>query len=451
MSIAPHAAAPSRTQRTQRRRLFGAALRPSFHPFLLALALALHGPAAQADDALTLDQALQLAQQRSLQLLAQDAAALGAREMARAAGQLPDPSLRVSVDALPVNGPNRFSLVRDDSTMATVGVTQELTGEAKRKARSARFEREADSAMAGRALALATLRRDTAVAWLDRHHQQRIRDALRAQRDEARLQVDAAEGAFRGGRGMQADVYAARSAVALVEDRIDQADLQVANALTLLARWVGGDAQRPLAGPPATDAVPLNAGELEAGFAHHPEIALMTRREGVAQAEADLARANQRPDWSVGLTVGKRGPAYSDFVFLSLSLPLLWDPQNRQDRELAARLASVEQLRAERGDATRDRVAATLAMLQAWQNNRLRLARYDESIVPLAAERTRAATSAYRGGGGALMPVLEARRAEIDTRVEMLKLALETDRLWAQLSYLFPAGNDSAARSLSRP
>ena len=46
-----------------------------------------HGLAAQADIALSLDQALQLAQQRSLQIVAQDAAAASARAMAVAAGQ----------------------------------------------------------------------------------------------------------------------------------------------------------------------------------------------------------------------------------------------------------------------------------------------------------------------------------------------------------------------------
>ena len=143
---------------------------------------------------------------------------------------------------------------------------------------------------------------------------------------------------------------------------------------------------------------------------------------------------------------GKHGPAYSNFVFLSLSVPLQWDQKNQQDREVAARLAMVEQLRAERGDATRGHVAETLTLLQEWHNNRQRLGRYDATKVPLVAERTRAANADYRGGGSTLMPLLEARRAEIDTRVEQLRLAMETDRLWTRLTYLIPAGHNVAAR-----
>ncbi len=411
--------------------------------FALVLGLcALHAHAA----ALTLDDALRLAQDRSRQLVGQDAAAFSARQMAVAAHQLPDPTVKASIDALPINGADRFSLVRDNFTMRTIGVTQEWVREAKRSARATRYEREAETAEATRTLALANLRRDTAMAWLDRYYQERVREVLIAQRNETRLQTDAADAAYRGGRGSQADVFTARSAVALIEDRIDQSERQVRSAKTQLARWVGEVAAQPLAERPPTDAVGLRADDLEARFAHHPEIAVLVRKEGVAQAEADVATANKRADWSVSFTYAKRGPSYSDFVFLGVSIPLQWDQKNRQDREIAAKLATVEQLRAERDEATRNHVAETLQMLQEWQTNRHRLERYDTTLLPLADDRGRAALAAYRGGGGTLTAVLDARRGEIDTRIDRLRLALETDRLWAQLEYLFPARHDVATR-----
>ena len=71
--------------------------------------------------------------------------------------------------------------------------------------------------------------------------------------------------------------------------------------------------------------------------------------------------ATQRPDVTVGLVYSQRGPAYSNMVSLNFSIPLQWDRENRQDRELAANLALVEQLRSEREEATRDVVVETLA------------------------------------------------------------------------------------------
>lgn len=413
----------------------------------LALALGAAALPAHADGILTLDAALQLARDRSRQLPAQDAAANAARQMAVAAGQRPDPTLKTGINNLPINGADQFSLTRDFMTMRSLGVMQEVTRGSKLKARANRFEREAEVAEANRALALTNLQRDTAVAWLDRSYQERMRELLVGQRDEAKLQIEAADAAYRSGRGSQADVFAARAAVALIEDRIAQSERQIATAKTQLARWIGTAATDPLSAPPAMQAVSFHPDDLETRLAHHPEIAVMVKREEVAQAEVEVARANKKADVSVELMYSQRGPAYSNMVSVNVAIPLQWDQKNRQDREVAAKLAALDQMRAEREETTRMHVAEALALWQEWQSNRERLDRYDSSLLPLATERTRAAIAAYRGTSGSLTAVLEARRNEIDTRMERLRLEMETARLWAQLNYLIPAGHLAAAAS----
>jgi len=412
---------------------------------LAALCLAFVGLGSHAQAALTLDQALRIAQDRSRQLAAHESAATAARELAVAAGQLPDPTLKAGINNLPVNGPDRFSLTTDFMTMRSVGVMQEFTRSDKRKARASRFDREAEAAEAGRAVALADLRRDTAQAWLERYYQERMLDLLQSQRNEASLQIEAADAAYRGGRGAQGDVFAARSAVALIDDRIRQTQRQIATAKTRLARWVGADADRALAEPPSLAAVRLDAAGLETQLAHHPQLALMARQEDMARADADIAQSNKRADWSVELMYSQRGSAYSNMVSVNVSIPLQLDPNNRQDREVAAKLALAEQMRAQREEATREHVAETLAWLQEWQGNRDRLAHYDSALIPLAADRTRAALAAYRGASAALGAVLEARRIEIDTRMDRLRLEMETAGLWARLEYLIPAEHPAAA------
>ncbi|MBY0469447.1 MAG: TolC family protein, partial [Burkholderiaceae bacterium] len=111
---------------------------------VLALLISAASFGAQAQQTLSLDQALRLAQDRSRQLSAQELAAVAAREMSAAAGQLPDPTLKAGVNNLPVDGADRFSLTRDFMTMRSIAVMQELTRDEKRKARSARFDREAE-------------------------------------------------------------------------------------------------------------------------------------------------------------------------------------------------------------------------------------------------------------------------------------------------------------------
>ena len=114
-------------------------------------------PVSGADAPLTLAEAQRLAVERSRMLAGQDSAVTASREMAVAAGQLPDPVLKLEVNDLPLNGPDRFSLTRDSFTMRNVGVMQELTREAKREARADRFEREAEKTLAERRATIAVI------------------------------------------------------------------------------------------------------------------------------------------------------------------------------------------------------------------------------------------------------------------------------------------------------
>ena len=84
-------------------------------------------PAFSANTALTLTQAQAIALTRSRQLASHDLSVYSLQEMAVAAGQLPDPVLKLGIDNLPVNGADRLSLTNDFMTMRRVGLMQELT------------------------------------------------------------------------------------------------------------------------------------------------------------------------------------------------------------------------------------------------------------------------------------------------------------------------------------
>jgi outer membrane protein TolC len=391
---------------------------------------------------LTLGQAQQQAVARSRLLAAQDLAIAGSREMAVAAAQLPDPVLKAGIDNVPVSGGDRFSLGNDSMTMRRIGVSQELTRADKRQWRAARFEGEALKSEAQKDVVLAAIQRDTAIAWLERYYTEQMAALIGAQADQARQEIEAAEAAYRGGRGTQADVLAARSALLLLGDRASEIDFRLHAARTKLARWTGESGDLVLAGAPDIDHIHLDPATLDTSLAHHPQIAVLNREEDVAQAEASLARANQRSDWSVEVAFQQRGPAYSDMVSVGISVPLQWDRKNRQDRQLAAKLAMVEQTTAEREEMLREHVAETRTLIAEWESGRERVSRYGHDLIPLAGERTQAVLAAYRGGKATLTDALAARRNETEVRIQALQLEMDTARLWARLYFLFPeSGN----------
>ena len=398
-------------------------------------------PVSGADAPLTLAEAQRLAVERSRMLAGQDSAVTASREMAVAAGQLPDPVLKLEVNDLPLNGPDRFSLTRDSFTMRNVGVMQELTREAKREARADRFEREAEKTLAERQATIAVIRRDTALAWLDRYYAEAMAAVVAEQSREARAEIEAAEGGYRAGRGNLADVLAARSSLVGLDDRAIEVGRKARAARIALARWIGNNADAPLAGKPAIDAILLDPGTLETDIVHHPELAVLAKKEDIAAAEVRVAQANKKADWSVEVVYSQRGPAYSNMITVGVSVPLQWDQRNRQDREVAAKLAMLDQARAEREDMVRSHTAEVRAMIAEWENNRERRTRYERELLPLATERTQATLGAYRGAKAAITDVLLARRNEVDVRMQALQLEMDTARLWAQLNFLVPEGD----------
>ncbi len=360
--------------------------------------------------------------------------------MGAAAGQLPDPVLKLGVDNLPVDGADRYSIGRDFMTMRRIGVMQELVRSDKRQLKIERFEREADRAAAEKSVAVAVLHKDTALAWLDRYYLERMRAVVATQAQESNLEIEAAEGAYRAGRGSQVDVYSARAARVALDDRLSELDRRVRSARTMLARWVGAASDAPLAGNPDITKVALASHSLEQGIEAHPEIALLARQVAVAQTETQLARANKQADWSVELAYQERGSSFSNMVSVGVSIPLQWDQKNRQDREVAAKVALTERAQAQQDDMVRAHVAEVRTMLNEWENGRERVARLERELVPLAKDRTEAALAAYRGGKSELAAVLAARRNEIDVRTQTLQLEMDTARIWAQLNFLVPEG-----------
>ena len=406
----------------------------------VAAALALVACGASAQGVLTLADAQRVAVERSQQVVAQDAAIAASREMAVAAAQLPDPVATLGINNLPIDGPDRFSLTRDFMTMRSIGVMQELTRKTKRDARAERMEREADKSLAEKEAAVASIQRNTALAWLDRYYAEAMADLIGEQMQQAHLEIEGAASAYRAGRGTLADILAARSALVMLEDRASELARRASAAKIALARWLGDLAMAPLAGQPAIDAIRLDVRTLDTDLSRHPDLLVLARKEALASADVRVAQANRQTDWSVALMYSQRGPAYSSMISVNVSVPLQWDQKNRQDREVAAKLALLDQARAEREDTLRAHTAEVRAMIAEWQNNRERIARYARDVLPLASERTQATLAAYRGAKAALSDVLLARRNEIDVRMQSLQLEMDTARTWAQLNFLFPLG-----------
>src|SRR5436305_1312745 len=193
--------------------------------------------AVRADEPpLTLAEAQRLATLRSKQVEASDLGISASKDLAVAAAERPDPVAKVGLENLPIDGAERFSVQRDFMTMRSVGIMQELTRPTKLRARAAESEEAVRLAEVKKVQALVELRRDSALAWLNRYYAEAADRTVLQQLEAVRLEVTAADAAYRGGHGTAADVLAARQAFAEFEDLASESSREVSAAKLALDR-----------------------------------------------------------------------------------------------------------------------------------------------------------------------------------------------------------------------
>ena len=408
----------------------------------LAFAFVFASCAIHAQPTLSLADAQRIATSDAPQIDAQAAALRAAQQSSLGAAELPDPKLILGIDNIPTDGPDRFNLTREFMTMRKIGFMQDFTRSEKLKLRGDRAGAEVLKETAILALTKVNLRRDVALAWIERHFAERQLALVKELAREGELQVTAAVATLAGGKGMAADPFAARLAVAQLADRSTEAERNIARAEANLARWIGAAARQPLGAAPAFDQLTHSHQDLIGNLADHPHLAMYAPLQAIATSEMNLADAAKRPDWTLEVAFAQRGPAFSNMLSIGVRIDLPIFQSRRQDPLVASKLALIEQVRAQAEDARRVHTAEVETMLADWNAAKTRVQRYAADLLPLAHERTQVSLASYRGGKGDLAPVLDARKGEIETRMNHLQAQSDLARAWAQLNFLLPDKKD---------
>jgi outer membrane protein TolC len=377
---------------------------------------------------LSLESALQLAVQRSEAARAGRAGVLSATEASRAAGQLPDPVLRVGVDNLPVTGADRFSTTRDSMTMKRIGISQEWVSPAKRAARQAAAEAAIEREAVQARLAIADTRLQTALAYLDAFYAAETLRLTTLMEHHAHEELEAARARLSSATGSSQEVLSLTGARGSSEDESAEARQQQSAARLALQRWVG---------VMPDDLVPVPDASLpteETYVAGHPSVAAMRRDLELAKRAATVAGTERKPNWTWELAYGQR-TGYSDMVSFGVSIPLPIAAGERQDRETAAKLALVDKAEADLAEAMR----AAAAEYQTLSSDALRLQqrieRYRAGVIIPAGQRKMATTAAYRSNQASLVALFEARHAEVEVQRKLLTLQRDLAKTQARLAF----------------
>ena len=135
---------------------------------------------------------------------------------------------------------------------------------------------------------------------------------------------------------------------------------------------------------------------------------------------------------------GQRRPYFDNMLTVMVSFDLPLRASERQDRDIASKLAEVEQARAMREDTLRMHTAEVRGWLADFDAAGRRIERFEGVLLPLSRDRRGAALAAYQGGRGELGGVLEAERAVTEIDLALVQALAERAKAWANLNYLYP-------------
>jgi outer membrane protein TolC len=361
------------------------------------------------------------------------------RDMAVAAGQLPDPEGRFGAVNVPVDS---WDLEREEMTMLEVGVMQRFPAGRTREHARARYESDALGAEAEALDRARRVRFEVERTWRELDYLDR---ALALAEEEARwiaALAGGAEAAYAAGEGESLELLDARLMAIEVEEKRLGMERERDTMLAELARWVGEDARGE------REAAPVGIRPLEPVEAlverlqANPMLQSLGHMQDAALRQVDLASEMYKPSFGFDVAYGFRdgrgmdGEPRSDMLTAMLTFDIPLFTKDRQDREAAAARSRARAAGSRRTDLGRE----LEARLRAAHARAIRLAEivslYETQAVRLAGASMDVALSAYGSSTGSLGDVVTTHHRVLELREREARARADYALARAEIEYL---------------
>ena len=435
------------------------------------LVIVMQSPAVQAadqqfNDPLSLTTAIQLAEKNDPWLLGNQSKQRSLESLAIAADQLPDPKISVGVMGLAADS---FDFSQEGMTQLKLGVSQMFPRGDTRQLSQKRLNTLAQQYPYQRQNRTAELNVKVSQLWLSVFQAQESIRLIEQDRELFEYLVDVAEASYvtASGQTRQQDLIRAQLELTRLDDRLTALQQDKEQAMQQLSEFINEYRHDPYTGFSAENnhsnqAVsqqlpsikPLDQSLIESQdidknhlyrhFAQHPAIKAVQQRIEAEHVGVELARQKYKPAWGVNAAYGYRADANNGLnradlfsVGVTFDVPLF--TKNRQDQTLKAAVSSAEAIETEQDLLLRKMIAS----FQTEQSNLLRLyqrqALYKQQLLPQMNEQAEASLTAYTNDDGDFAEVVRARIAELNARIDALKIDVDIEKTKIKLNYLLMA------------
>lgn len=396
---------------------------------------------AQAGQGLSLSDAQALALGQDPELSRLEARREGMAEQAVAAGQLPDPGVKLGLMSLPVDS---FALDREPMTQLVVSAQQMFpAGQTRQLRREQGLVRSrAQSAMADdrRRSVVNQVRR----LWLELGYRDQAMAVVSEQISLYESLAGTVETRYTSGRGGQQDIIRLELEKDLLREKLIGLRRDAAELRASLSEWIGEGAFGELVlEQPALPALPEQGNTVEQVAAHPMVLADQVQLEASEVGER-LARERYKPDWGLEVSYGHRqgadpmGGSREDFLsaMVMFSVPLF--TADRQDRMAAAARAETRAAVNQVKNRQRTLAARVNAGWERYREQGELLTLYRDQVVPAARSNVTATLNAYQGQRASFDEYVRAENMALEKHLRMTRL--ETDLMQAQVDLLYLIG-----------
>ncbi|MDN4502741.1 TolC family protein [Alteromonadaceae bacterium BrNp21-10] len=428
----------------------------------LLLFLLLPMQLVQANEVVSLTQAINQAQQNDPWLQGNKFQQQSLQAQSIAAGSLPDPNVSIGLMNMPMDS---WDFNQEAMTQMKVGVTQMLPRGDSLAIQQAQLQTQAAQMPLLRQDRNAKMQSIVSQLWLDAYLAQKSIKLINKDKALFVQMVDIAKANYASalGKTRQQDVIRAQLELIQLDDRLFAEQQKQESALAKLNQWLQPNyAAQAHSSQPLSPSSALSVSEelpnivlptiisatnssksshqLLQQVSHHPLIQSIELKYQAATQGVELAKQKYKPQWGVNASYAYRGDAdngmnRSDFFSIGLSFDVPLFTKNKQDKQVEASFAQAEVIKTEKLLLLRNMLAQIDNEQRQLQRLSDRQSLYAEQLLDQIHEQAEASLTAYTNDDGDFSEVVRARIAELNARISALQIDIDVLKTSARLNY----------------
>lgn len=409
-------------------------------------------PGFAAAESLSLKAAEQLALDNEPGLMGLAARAQASIERSVAEGELMDPKLQVGLLNLPTD---TFKFNQEPVTQLKVSYIQMFPSGDSLELKRNRTQAESKLFQHQEERRKRQLLEKIRSAYIEILYWERARETVNQNRRLVGQLAEFVESMFAVGRANQDDFIAIEQRLSLLDDRVSQINQRILKERFMLSEWLSEEVSMATLSSTYEDllwelSVSIPADKINALISTHPEILETGTQVDIGRQNLAIERENEKPGWSLNVSYAYRdeapnGDDRADFVSAMVTFDLPLFNENRQSQRQKSQTHLIEATRLQRDVLLRNFRARILQVNSNIGILEQRKKRYQDELLPQAAQRSEATLQSYQSGSGSFADVMQAYVGILNAELELWRIRTDHLKSNIQLLYFAQSSADVAA------